>query len=42
MADSCFASEGDIGICLQVNNLVWFQSTEKKVSTAIYSDYSYE
>ncbi|KEQ00094.1 hypothetical protein SASC598J21_022070 [Snodgrassella alvi SCGC AB-598-J21] len=30
MADSCFAPEGNIGICLQVNNLVWFQSTEKK------------
>lgn len=30
MADSCFAPEGDIGICLQVNNLVWFQLTERK------------
>ena len=30
MADSCFAPEGDIGICLQANNLVWFQLTERK------------
>ena len=30
MADSCFAPEGNIGIRLQVNNLVWFQLTERK------------
>lgn len=30
MAGSCFAPEGDIGIRLQVNNLVWFQLTERK------------
>lgn len=29
-ADPCFAPEGDIGIYQQVNNLVSFQSTEKK------------
>lgn len=30
MTDSCFAPENNIGICLQVNNLVWFQLTERE------------